>query len=221
MRRVSLLVVVLVAIGSPLAAQVVPSPYRFLEKVHTLGLNAGYVFTDRGNFDTGPHSAPLVELQYRGRFAGPLSGVFGVSYLPSKRTVYASAPASGIAPIGDVDAHLLQAQAGLEFTITGARTWNSLAPFLGATGGLITDISGRSDLEKDASLPETQLIDFGPSFAVSASAGTDWFLTERLSIRAAARAHLWRFETPAGLAGTERNEWLKNGGGILGVAFHF
>ena len=89
------------------------------------------------------------------------------------------------------------------------------------SGGLITDIAGRSDLETDANLPETQLIDFGPSFAVGASGGTDWYLSERLSVRAAARAHMWRFTTPAGLAGTEQTEWLRNVGGTLGFAFHF
>ena len=35
------------------------------------------------------------------------------------------------------------------------------------------------------------------------------------------RGHLWRFKTPAGLAGTEQSNWLLNGGGTLGVAFHF
>ena len=92
---------------------------------------------------------------------------------------------------------------------------------MGATGGIIVDLAGRSSLETDASLPETQLIDFGPSFAVGASAGTDWFISDRFSVRAAGRGHLWRFKTPAGLAGTEQSNWLLNGGGTLGVAFHF
>jgi hypothetical protein len=162
-----------------------------------------------------------VGLEYRGRFAGPLAGVVGVSYLPSQRTVYGQGTGSAVQALGDTDAHLIMAQAGLDFTVTGARTWHSLAPFLGATFGLITDIAGRSELETAASLPETQLIDFGPSLAVGASAGTDWYITDRFSLRAAARGHLWRFKTPAGLAGTERTEWLKNGGGTLGVAFHF
>ena len=221
MRRVSLVVLVLFAIGSPLAAQVVPSPYRFLERSQGIGLHAGYLFTDRGEFDTGPHSAPIVGLEYRGRFAGPLSGVAGVSYLPSQRTVYGPGTNNAVQALGDTDAHVLQAMAGLEFTVTGARTWNSLAPFLGATAGLIADLAGRSSLEKDANLAETHLVELGPSFAVGGSAGTDWFINDRFSVRAALRGHLWRFETPAGLAGTEETEWLKNGGGTLGVAFHF
>ena len=221
MRRVSLLLFVLVAVGSPLAAQAVPSPYRFLEKAQGLGVHAGYLFTDHGEFDTGPHSAPIVGIDYRGRFAGPLSGVVSLSYLPSQRTVYGQGTNSVVQALGDTDAHLIQAQAGLEFTVTGARTWNSLAPFVGATAGLIADVSGRSDLETEASLPATQLIELGPSFAVGGSAGTDWFISDRFSVRAAARGHLWRFKTPAGLAGTEESEWLLNGGGTLGVAFHF
>jgi hypothetical protein len=221
MRRVSLLVLVLAAIARPLAAQVVPSPFRFLEKAQGLGVQAGYIFTDRGEFGTGPHSAPIVGLEYRGRFAGPLAGVVSVSYLPSERTVFGQGPSSTIQPLGDTDAHLIQAQAGLDFTITGPRTWHSLAPFVGASFGLVTDISGRSDIETEASLPETQLIDLGPAFAVGGWAGTDWFISDRFSVRAAGRGHLWRAKTPAGLAGREESEWLPNGGGTLGVAFHF
>jgi hypothetical protein len=221
MRRVTLLVLILSALWSPLAAQSVPSPYRFLEKVQTLSLQAGYISTQTGSRDLGPRSAPIVTLEYLGRFAGPLSGTVALSYLPSERTVYEFATASGLTPLGDVDAKLLQANAGLEFTLTGARTWHSLAPFVGANGGLIMDLAGVSKIEKDAELTEEQRIEFGPSFAVGASLGADWFLNERLSIRAVGRGHLWRFQTPAGLAGTERNDWLKNGGGTLGLAFHF
>jgi hypothetical protein len=221
MRRVSLLVLALAVLGSPLAAQEVPSPYRFIETVQTLSLQAGYVSTQTGSRDLAPRSAPMVTLEYLGRFAGPLSGTVALSYLPTERTVYDFATATGLTPLGDVDTQLLQAEAGLEFTLTGARTWHSIAPFIGASGGLIMDLAGVSQLEKDAELTEEQRIKFGPSFAVGASAGADWFLTERLSLRAVGRAHLWRFATPAGLAGTEQNDWLKNGGGTLGVAFHF
>jgi hypothetical protein len=221
MLRASLLVFALLAAGSRLAAQVVPSPYRFLENSQTVTVYGGYVATERGDLDTGPHSGPLVGIQYLGRFAGPLSGTAGVSYIASQRTVFDVATTGGLTALGETDAHLLQAEAGLEFTVTGARTWHSLAPFIGATVGLITDLAGGSQLEEDAELGETEVIDFGPSFAVGGSAGTDWYLTERVSIRAAARGHLWRFTTPAGLAGSERTEWLKNGGGTLGVAIHF
>jgi hypothetical protein len=221
MRRVSLLVVLLAAVATPVAGQVVPSPYRFLEKAQGISLQGGYVATQRGELDAAPHSAPVVQLEYLGRFAGPLSGTVAVTYMPTQRTVYDFDASNTLTPLGDVDARLLEAMAGLEFTLTGPRTWHSLAPFVGARGGLVIDLAGVSKLEKDAELTDEQRIDFGPSFAVGATAGADWFLTERLSIRAAGRGHLWRFTTPAGLAGKERNEWLKNGGGTLGVAFHF
>ncbi|MBW3627837.1 MAG: hypothetical protein KY464_00950 [Gemmatimonadetes bacterium] len=221
MRRPSLFIFFLAALGSPLAAQTIPSPYRFIERSQGVSLYTGYVVTERGSLDLGPHSAPTIGLEYAGRFAGPIAGTVGVSYMPTKRTVHEFSGASALTPLADVDAHLIQAEAGLEFTLTGPRTWHSLAPFIGATGGLIADLAGRSRVETEAELPEDQLVKFGPSFAVGASAGIDWFLTERLSIRGLARGHLWRFTTPAGLAGREENEWLTNGGGTLGVAFHF
>jgi hypothetical protein len=225
MRLASLLLFALFALARPAAAQVVPSPYRFIEKAQSLGVYGGYLATSRGTRDLGPHSGPLVGLQYRGRFAGPMSGEVDVSYLRSRRTVYVQSLTSlgTLVPIGVVDAPIVIGEAGLHFALTGPRTWHSLAPYLGATAGVVTDLAGTSQLEKDALVPSTQSVSFGPSFAVGGSAGTDWFLTDRLSIGAAGRGYIWRFSTPATLAGTAsaQTSWLRNFGGTIGVAVHF
>ena len=114
---------------------------------------------------------------------------------------------------------LLLGEVGLRFNITGPRSWNGLVPYLSASAGLIMDLAGRTGLEEEEELPEEQQVDFGPAFAVGGSGGIDWFLTERLSIRGAGQAYLWRFAPPA--AFSRESEWLKNFGGTLGVALHF
>lgn len=219
MRRLSFALLLLAApLPSPAAAQAIDSPYRFIEKAQSLELFAGYIATERGRRDLGPHSAPMVGLRYGGRLAGPVVAGAGLSFIPSKRTIYDSDGADLVA-LGDVDAPLLMGEANLRFHVTGERTWHGLAPYIGASGGIIANLAGTSDLEEDLSTEER--VDFGPAFAVGASLGTDWFLTERISVRAAGMTQLWRFTTPAGLAGREESEWLNGYGGTLGVAFHF
>lgn len=225
MRLALLLLLLFACCVLPAGAQSVPSPYRFIEHTQSLGVYGGYLATARGKLDLGPHSGPLLGLQYLGRIGGPLSGEVDVSYLRSRRTIYVqSAAAPGtLAPLGVVDAPILIAETGVHFQFTGPRTWHSLAPFLGATVGVATDVSRTPAIEKDAAFPTSQSVSFGPTLAVGGELGTDWFLTERLSIRAAGRGYYWRFTTPATLAGTTAADksWLRSGGGTLGVALHF
>lgn len=217
-------VVLAAALGVPtgaLKAQSIPSPYRYLEEGQAVTLYGGYLDTDTGERDLGPQSAPVVGVRYNIRFAGPVSGELGTSFMPSRRAVRVRSATgdSTLSTLGEVDAPLLLAEAGLRFQITGPRSWRGFAPFLGATGGLITDLAGTSSVEEE--VPEDQRVDFGPAFAVGLSAGTDWYLTRRLSVQLAGRGYLWRFGTPTGFTGREENDWLRALGGSAGVAFHF
>lgn len=221
----------LVALGctvlshATLFAQTIPSPYRYIEPTQSVSLYTGYVETDRGERDLAPHSAPIVGAVYSIRFAGPVAGELGVGFLPSNRTVYGRPGVADtvLTPFGEGSAPLLLAEAGLRFNLAGPRTWRGLAPFVGASGGLITDLAGRTTAEREAEIPIDQAVDFGPAFAVGVSAGTDWFLTERLSLRATGRGSFWRFSTPEGFTRGQREEteWLQSFGGTLGVALHF
>ena len=66
-------------------------------------------------------------------------------------------------------------------------------------------------------------MDFGPSFAVGVAAGTDWFLTDRISTNLSLQGLLWRLPIPEGLSdtGSEEAEWTRNYGFSIGVAYHF
>lgn len=229
MKRTALVLTLgLLALFVPSAAadaQTIPSPYRYVERAQSLALFGGYLFTDRGESGLGPASAPHISLEYAGRFAGPLSGIVEVGVLPSERAVFArtaSTPADAPpSEIGQADALVLLAQAGLRLSITGPRTWNGIAPFVGATGGLVSTVSDRGEAE--AALPDNQRVDLGPAFAVAVHAGTDWFLSERVSARLTVRDQLWRLVQPSALAvtGREQREWANNIGVSLGAAFYF
>lgn len=219
--RLALLAFALLA-PSTAFAQAISSPLRYVEETQSLGAFAGYLLTDRGELDLGPHSAPLFGANYTIRFAGPLSGEVSLGGAPSRRTVYAQAPGDSVPQErGEVSAFLLLAEAALKFHLTGPRTWHGLAPYGVGGVGLVGDLAGSTALEDE--INETQRFDFGPGFAVSLAAGTDWVPSERLAFRIEVRDRLWRLTTPTGLTATGREEaaWTNNFAITLGAALLF
>lgn len=210
-------------LAESLQAQAIPSPFEYVEKKNSAGLFGGYIATDTGSEDVGPESLTLIGLRYGLQLTGPLSADASVSLGRGTRTVYARPVATQpeIEPVGEANMTVLAADAGFRFHVTGPRTWNRIAPFIVATVGVVTDVAGSASSE--SGLTEDQRFDFGPGFAASAGLGTDFYLSERLSLRAEARDHLWRLSYPARLSatGSEDNEWVHNFGFSIGAAFHF
>jgi hypothetical protein len=217
-------VLLLLAPGA-LAGQSIDSPYRHIEPAQSVAVFGGYLATDRGELDLGLASGPTIGVRYAGRFAAPVAGVVRLSITPSERTIYSRENATDLeAPltaVGEASAAILAAEAGIRLLLTGPRTWHSLAPYLEATGGLLAVAGSRTD--EESQLPTNQVVDFGPSFAVGVAAGTDWFLTDRLSTNLSLRGLLWRLPIPEGLSttGAEEAEWTRNFGVSIGAAFHF
>lgn len=223
MRGVFLSLLAFGCTATGLAAQTITSPYRYVEEKQSISLLAGYLSTDRGDLDLAPGSAPMLGLEYAGRLSGPVYGLLGVSFLPGERSVRIFDPsnASAFIEIGDTPSRTILAEAGFRFHVTGPRTWHDLSPFLGATVGVVADLTDSTPDGLNEPVPDDQAVRLGPSFAVGASAGTDWFLTERISLRGVGRGYLWRFTTPEGFDGVKHSDWLRNFGGTIGVAFHF
>lgn len=206
-------------------AQTIPSPYQYLETSQSAGAWAGYLSTNTGDADVGPKSAPFLGTRYTIRLAGPLSGTAGVAMIPTSRTIYErvtlSADEMELEAIGEADLLLLMGEGGLRFNFTGPRTWNSLAPYVGASLGVLGNVLRRPAIEEE--LEAAQRVSFGPAFALGLNAGTSWFLTERFSIQAEASNRLWRVTTPEGLtlAGSRETQWTNNLGITFGAALHF
>jgi len=226
MRFLLLSLCVIAGLGSALQAdaQQIRSHYRFIDENHSIGIFGGYLGTDAGRPAIGPENAPHFGVRYNLRFTGPLSGEAGLSLVPSNRQVLfqdTAATEYDPQPIGESSMNLLVAEAGLRFHLTGARSWRNLAPYVVGTGGLAADLTGRGEL--DESVPEAQRFRFGPSFAVSLGAGTDLFVSDRLSLRLEARNHIFRMTRPPGLRETAQTEnfWTNNLGVTIGSAFHF
>jgi hypothetical protein len=235
-RTALLLALALAASVRAVAAQTIPSPYRHIEQTQSVGVFGGYMFsdpdiglTDSTSLPIGPRSGPLFGARYQVRASGPLSveGSIGVNLTDRRLFGVVTRADSSIGDAVDLEttvpATLLMADVGLRFHLTGARTWNGLAPFVVGTGGLAADMRGTFEEEED--VRDEALYRLGPSFAVGAGLGTDWFPASNASIRIEAGARLMRMETPNAFLGNdpnaERSEWNPAVSISVGGAFHF
>lgn len=240
MRTLSFALLACVLLGTAAegaAAQQVPSPYRYVERQQEIGFFLGYVATERGiQVDTtdvgevpfGPESAPLFGVRYAYRLGGPISVGASIGYLPSQRRVFFNRGLSGdtnavvLGDTADTDANLLLAQGELLLHLTGDRTYRGFAPFVGVAAGIATELGDAGPAERE--IPEDQRFDFGPSFALAGALGTDYFVTERVSLRAEVRDQLWRIEVPEGLRTDDDADdarYTQNFTVQVGLAYHF
>jgi hypothetical protein len=219
-------VLLLCTTGSSAHAQRIDSPYRFLDRKHSLGLYGGYMNADAGVVDLGPRSAPAFGARYGLHISGAFDGELDLSLIPTTRFVTDTITVQGARRVlGEADATLLNVQAGLRFNLTGPRTFHGVQPYTVFGGGAIFDLAGRDALEEE--IPEDVRYRFGTSFAGQLGAGADWYVAERLSLRLDARNVFWRLRTPqtfrTGEAGREIPEatWKRNVVFSAGVGLHF
>ena len=206
-----------------LSAQSIPSSYRFIETRHEIGLYGGYLLTDPGELELAPDPGPLLGARYGLHLTGPLSGEAGLGFVATDRQVRTRVGTGAtLTDVEETSSLLLIAEAGLRFHLTGQRAWRGLAPYAMATGGLVTDLAGNGPLE--GQIPEAERFTFGPTFAASLGLGSQFFLTENMSLRVEARDYVWRLSYPESMSVgilEEDSEWANNFGLTIGGSIHF
>jgi hypothetical protein len=231
MKRV-LFATIIVFIAGPGAAsaQRIDSPYRFLEHNMQMGVYAGRISAEEGVLRIGPQPAPTFGARWAARVSGPLTLGVELGYTPTTRTVRDTvfvAADSLFESIGEADVRMLSVMGNVQFGITGARTWYGLHPFLLAGGGVIMNLAGSAEVERD--LATTARYDAGTRFAGQLGGGVHWYPTQRLSVRLDARNVLWRVGAPEAFrrtqAGTDigigEGEWEGNFALTAGLSIHF
>jgi hypothetical protein len=219
----------------PAAAQTIPSSIRYIDQSQGIEPFAGYVFTDPNLTLTdtttvriGPQSAPIFGLRYTIRVSGPLNLRLSAGYMPSKREVFFAEAVNDSTEIRPVDTGrkvntgILLVETGFLFHLTGPRAVHGIAPYIGVNGGYARAITGSDPKESDIPAPERY--DFGPSFALGASGGTDLFLTHRVALRLELNGRLWRESAPAGFrsaAQAKVSEWNNASSAQVGAVLHF
>jgi opacity protein-like surface antigen len=212
----------------PANAQRIDSPYRFLDHSQFGGVWGGYVSPSKGRIAIGPETGPIFGIGWALRVSGPFALNLEAAYMPSTRTVRDTVfdeTESMYEPLGEADISLLTGMGNLRVNLTGARTWNSLQPFVLLGAGVVVDVAGGSAVEAD--LQANQRFDYGTRFAGQLGAGVDWFPSSRVSIRVDARDMFWKLPLPEAFLLTEngvrfpRSEWEQNFALAAGLSIHF
>jgi len=163
------------------------SPYRDIRPGHTLTPTGGYFSGDGGDFGIGPHSGPLLGLRYDVRTSRAVQFGFGVTIGDLQRFIVNPFVTLANRKTGPVDQSVTFLDLALQLNMTGGKSWHRVAPFIGLGGGLAIASSTPAD---------TSGFDFGNEFYLTPGIGFRLFLSQRLHLRAEARATFWKLDYP-------------------------
>lgn len=163
------------------------SPYRDIRKGHTFTVLGGYFSGDGGQFNIGPHDAAVFGIRYDIRTGGTIQLGVGVARGNLQRFIVDPFVRLDNRRTGPVRQSVTFADVTLQFNITGGKSWHRIAPFIAAAGGLA--LAGGTPAD-------TSRYDFGRKFYFAPGAGVRVFLSDRLHLRAEAKATFWKLNYP-------------------------
>ena len=204
-RTVWLLSLTLLAGAPELLAQqpTIDTPYRWIEQGMRFGVSPGYVMTSRGSLNIGPGSTPTAAARFRIRVSNPLTFEINTTYGNSNRYIVDPLADGGPAVVDTVSSGWLLAEAAVQFTFTGARTWHGIQPYLIFGGGGIFGLGEEvSPLEEELEL-EGFVYEIGSAPDFLAAGGVEWILSRTVGLSFEVRDHIWRLKAPEGFFSPE------------------
>jgi hypothetical protein len=202
------------------------SPYRDIRKGHTFTVTGGYFKGDGGRFGLGPHGDYVFGARYDLRSASALQLGIGVSHGNLQRLIVDPFVTLANRVSGPVTQSITFAELNIQFNLTGGKTWHRLAPFVAVSGGLAFSKSVPAD---------TSRYEFGNKLYLAPTAGFRFFISDRIHLRAEARATFWKLKYPSTfqqvppadptappvLAGNSTTEWTSSRWLQAGVGYSF
>ena len=163
------------------------SPYRDIRKGHTFTANGGYFSGNGGEFGIGPHSGAVIGARYDIRTASAIQLGIGVAHGSLDRFIVNPFVRLVNRRSGPVSQSVTFAEVNLQLNVTGGKSWHRIAPFVGASGGIALASGTPAD---------TSRYEFGRKLYLAPSVGARLFLSDRLHLRAEARATFWKLNYP-------------------------
>lgn len=226
--RTAILAVAGLLAAAPAAAQVgsLPgkSPYRDIRFGHGISFTAAQWAGDGGEVGVGPGDGTTFGLRYDLRVSQPVSLSVGVARGDFDRVVLDPTALPEDREAVPVTGSLSLIDLGLQFTLTGAKTWHGLAPYIGAAAGIA--LGGNVD---DASGYE-----FGNKVTFAPLIGTRFFAGDNFFARLELRGTFWKLSYPTSfltsptvneddaiLPGGPESEWVLNPSIQVGLGYSF
>jgi hypothetical protein len=163
------------------------SPYRDIRKGHTLTLLGGYLKGDGGDLNIGPHSGSVFGVRYDLRSGSTIQLALGIERGDLERSIINPFVSLANRRTGPVKQSVTFLDLALQFNLTGGKSWHRIAPFVGASAGVALASGTPAD---------TSGYEFGRKFYLAPGMGIRLFLSDRLHLRAEARATFWKLNYP-------------------------
>lgn len=184
-------VFLLAVLPVPLVAQVghdpAGSPYRDIRDRSNIVATGWKIGGGGGRLDIGPTDGELLGLRYEMRLTGPSDAMLDISYGRFQRLVPDPDAAQEQQLTGPIQQSILFVTAGLSVLLTGDKTWNRLAPYLGGSLGL----GFGGDVAAD-----TSGYRFNAKFVSGPHLGVRYYATSALSLRLEGRLLFWQLKYP-------------------------
>jgi hypothetical protein len=163
------------------------SPYHDIRKGHTFSVVGGHFSGDGGQFNIGPHDGGVFGVRYDIRSGGTIQLGLGIAHGSLQRFIVDPYVLLVNRKTGPVKQSVTFADLTLQFNLTGGKSWHRLAPFVAVAGGLAFATDTPAD---------TTGYRFGRKFYVAPGVGFRFFLSDRLHLRAEAKATFWKLNYP-------------------------
>lgn len=164
------------------------SPYRTVLYPMSFTVNGGVILGGRGKVQVGPSAARTLGGRGEIRLSGLVSAAFSFTYADAERFIQDPSQPVDTRKSGPVSQTVIMADAGLVFNLTGQKTWNRIAPYIGL---------GLGGTWANNTPEEVTPYDFGFKFAFHPAIGARVYASERVFLRLEARDLIWRLKYPA------------------------
>lgn len=201
------------------------SPYRDIPRGGVWVVGGGYLSGSRGDVGVGLSNGVTGGIRYETLF-GAIGASLGLAYGRTDRFVVNPYRDTTSRKTGPFKNDVVLADAGLQLSLTGRKTWRGFAPYIG--GALGVAISG-------AAPRDTSGYRFGTKFTLAPNAGVRWYPARRVSVRADFRLVLWKLNyplqykqvletvdnTPVLPATASLTDWTSHPWGTIGIGWTF
>ena len=178
--------------SSRLAAQEVGhdpthSPYHDIPHGGGPLFTMGYLSGGRGAVGVGPSSGTVWGLRWNARVGGMTTLVANLDYALTNRFVVNPADSAKYQKTGPFDSPTAMVDLGLQFALTGGKTWHGVSPYLGTALGFAMQTSAPRD---------SSGYKFGTKLTLSPLIGAQWLPARRVTVQADLRLVFWKLNYP-------------------------
>ncbi len=163
------------------------SPYRDMRIKQALVFYGGVMSGGEGNAGVGPADGPVGGARWEVTVGAPSILFLGLSLANLERPLVKPGDPTDTRFFGSANQRIVMADAGVNFVLTGRKTWRGLAPYLGVGFGIALG----------GSVPEdSSQYTFKTKFHIDPTIGIRFHPSPRFHFKIEGRAVAWRLSYP-------------------------